>query len=412
MNNEELSKPLGKKRQAMPSVPQLSVPKWAPYGALGIVLGSILLWPLLVSDPNGGQPVAVVDVELPRVDPKAQKQRVDTAEEDEQKKKPTQVMSGTTVIKRIEQPANPDAMPQGEEIENQGVVVRDPIEGNIVVGDLPGAILKMKAAPDPRLVEKSSLGLLPIIGNDGSKSYRVYARPVTQMRVTGKTVRVAIMVGGMGLSATSTQNAIVRLPTEVTMAFAPYGTNLQAQVNKARADGHEVMLQIPLEPFDYPSSDSGPHTLLTSLSIEQNQERLRWFMSRFTGYIGVVNYMGGKFTAQEPQFKPVLQEIRDRGLMYMDDGSSPRSRALNLAGEMKVPFSKADVVIDLAPTPEAIDARLADLESIAYKQGTAIGSATGLPVTIERIAEWSRTLEKRGITLVPISAAIAGAALQ
>ncbi len=413
---DDLSAPLGK-RKLKPSVGAAQkYLKYAPYGVLGIIVLFIGLWPVVVNDPNGGEPVGKLAVEVPKY---TQKPAGSVTVEDP--KKQTQIMNGTALIRKIEQPKidqqsqTDSKIIDGSNSNNEGVVVTDPSTGQIVSGN--GAIdtqnldqpldpngIKLRPAPDPRLVEKTPTGLLPMVGNDGSKAYKIYARPSGEVKNNGKTVRVAIFVGGLGLSVSSTDNAVTKLPAQVSLGFAPYGTHLQTQVNKARVNGHEIMLQVPMEPFDYPSSDPGPQTLLTVLSVQQNQERLRWFMSRYSGYIGITNYMGGKFTAQDNLLKPILQEIRDRGLMYVDDGSSSRSRALSLATDLKAPFAKADVVIDKQPSPEQIDARLNELEAIAYRQGYAIGTATALPISVDMITEWTKSLERRGIILVPISA--------
>ena len=73
-------------------------------------------------------------------------------------------------------------------------------------------------------------------------------------------------------------------------------------MEKARQAGHEVLLQIPLEPLDYPSKDPGPHTLLTTLPPDENFKRLQWLMSRFTGYVGITNHMGAKFEPTQASF--------------------------------------------------------------------------------------------------------------
>ena len=110
---------------------------------------------------------------------------------------------------------------------------------------------------------------------------------------------IAIVIGGLGVSAAVTQQAMEKLPGPVTFAFSPYGTDVDRLVDQcARADGHEVLLQAPMEPFDYPDNDPGPQTLLTSLSPDQNLDRLYWLMSRFQGYVGVANYMGARFTSE------------------------------------------------------------------------------------------------------------------
>ena len=136
------------------------------------------------------------------------------------------------------------------------------------------------------------------------------------------------------------------MPAPVTFAIAPYGADLGALAARAAAEKHEVLLQAPMEPFDYPNNDPGPQTLLTSLTPDQNIDRLQWMMSRFAGYVGIVGYMGARFTASEQALSPVLRETAKRGLIYVDDGASARSVAAQIAGSQNMPFVKTDIVLD------------------------------------------------------------------
>jgi polysaccharide deacetylase 2 family uncharacterized protein YibQ len=185
----------------------------------------------------------------------------------------------------------------------------------------------------------------------------------------------------------------------------PYGGELPRWVARARGAGHEVLLQIPMEPFDYPDNDPGPQTLTAAAPKDQNIDRLHFFLSRAPGYIGVANFMGARFTANEDALSAVLAETGKRGLLFVDDGSSPRSQVQKAAAKTKAPFLKSDLVIDAKAEWADIDAALVKLEAIAAEKGVAVATASALPVTIERIARWSKTLEARGIRLVPVSVA-------
>jgi polysaccharide deacetylase 2 family uncharacterized protein YibQ len=193
------------------------------------------------------------------------------------------------------------------------------------------------------------------------------------------------------------------LPAPVTLAFVAYGTDVDRVATRARGESHEILLQVPMEPFDYPDSDPGPQTLLTSLAPEQNLDRLHWLMSRIQGYVGITNHMGARFTASEQSVAPVLREAAKRGLIFMDDGASPRSLAGQLAGANNLPFARADFVLDVVPTPAEIDRALARLETAARERGHAVGVASALPVAIDRIAQWTKAAASRGVVLVPIS---------
>jgi polysaccharide deacetylase 2 family uncharacterized protein YibQ len=265
------------------------------------------------------------------------------------------------------------------------------------------------AANDQRLSEASRHGPLPRIAQDGTRPSDAFARPVKPDANGKQGPRIAIVIGGLGIGANTTADVLRKLPGPITLAFAPYGGDLERHVARARETAHEVMLQVPMEPFDYPDNDPGPHTLLTSIDTAQNIDRLHWLMSRFQGYVGIVNYMGGRFSASEQGMAPVLREAATRGLIYLDDGSSPRSLASQIAGANNLAFAKADLTIDQVPTPADVDRALGRLETIARARGTAVGFAGALPVSIDRIGLWIKAAESRGIQLVPITAVVARA---
>jgi uncharacterized protein len=307
------------------------------------------------------------------------------------------------------EPASKDRMTASEMEQQSGVKVTrgngsDAPDGIVIRVPQPGE-MKLAPAPDKRLVERSRQGLLPRVGSDGARPADVYARPMQPF--PGKLVgRIALVIGGLGLSQSSTADAIQKLPGAVTLAFAPYGGELERQAARARESGHELMLQVPMEPFDYPDNDPGPHTLTTSGQPSETMDKLYWVMSRFTGYVGIVNYMGGKFTASDTALTPVLRDLSARGLVYVDDGSSVRSLVPTMAPAFKLPLGKADGIVDAVPKGSAIDDQLARLETIAREKGLAIGMASSLPVSIDRIAVWAKGLEARGIQLVPVSNAV------
>jgi uncharacterized protein len=255
-------------------------------------------------------------------------------------------------------------------------------------------------APDPALVAGSAFGPLPVIAPDGRQAWRVYARPPA---VGPRKPRVAILLAGLGLSASQTQAAI-QLPGEISLGFLPHAPSLGPKLAEARAAGHEVLLHLPMEPRNYPNDDPGPHALLTSLTPAANLERLEWSLSRGVGYVGVVNRSGARFAESDTDLRPVLLGLRDRGLMYLDASEAAGRNALKLADQLRVPRTGIDLRIDAEAARGAIDARLAELEQVARQSGQAIGLGEPFPVTIERLGQWAATLPAKGIELAPVSA--------
>jgi polysaccharide deacetylase 2 family uncharacterized protein YibQ len=256
-------------------------------------------------------------------------------------------------------------------------------------------------APDSALVETGPHGPLPIIGRDGRQPWRVYGRPFDH---TDKRPRIAVIITGLGPSGAVTDAAINDLPGAVTLSFDPYTRRLNEWIERARAAGHEILLAVPMEPVDYPRQDPGPFTLLTSLSAGDNLERLDWALSRVTGYVGLTNMMGSRFTTSERDLAPIFEELKKRGLMFVDGRASEQSVAGSLAKSMSLPRVVADSALDGEQTADAIDRRLAGLEALARRNGAALGMGFAYPVTIERVAAWAKTLEAKTLALAPASA--------
>jgi uncharacterized protein len=390
---DDLSAPLGQSKSGKSRlrVPRVLAPTIA--GILALMLMIFVGWVLLVNDPFGGEPMAVVTARLAA----APAQETPPDKEAKRSAEPAPSQGTTVTIIDGMSGKRQDVTIGGGRKPADAAATPSPEAGR--AADAPSA---RTIAIEPRLAEMTANGPIPKIGPDGARPADVYARPVSAPAPGGP--RIAIVVSGLGIGANGTTEALAKLPATVTFAFSPYGSDLERFVNRARGEGHEILMQVPMEPFDYPDNDPGPRTLLTSIGADQNLDRLHWFMSRCQGYVGIANYMGARFTANEPAIAPVLGDIAKRGLIYFDDGSSPRSLAVQLSGANNGAFAKANVVLDAVPVASEIDSALARLETLAREGGTAIGVASALPVSIDRIAQWVKAAENRGLNLVPISA--------
>ena len=338
-----------------------------------VIAGIVAGWLVLFDDPDGGRPIAEAPIGSPH-DGNAIAGQVAAA-------------PGTVTIT-----ADPQQYPVGATPPAAGIPAPAPAEASFDAAGL-----------DPDLIEESAHGPIPRASATGKTPFAAYKRPLAAPLAPGRPA-VAIVVVGLGINEAGSLEAIDRLPDAVSLAFAPYGRALENVVASARGAGHEIFLEVPLEPFDYPDNDPGPQTLLTGAEPRANLEKLFWLLSRFSGYAGVVNNMGARFTASGVDFAPVMEELGLRGLGYLDDGSSNRSLARELAAANKVPFSRADMTLDANPESVAILSALADLEAKARETGSAIGIVSALPVSIRTVAEWAATLEAKNMTLVPASA--------
>lgn len=258
-------------------------------------------------------------------------------------------------------------------------------------------------APIQGFFERTPAGDLPRIAANGQTPAQAYARPFAG---APGAPRVSIIVGGLGLNQNHTLSAINELPPEVTLSFVPYANDLQTWINRARAAGHEVLLELPMEAYDYPNVDTGPHTLLTSAKPEENVRRLGLLMGKASGYFGVTNYQGAKFATDARAAQPVLKAIKDRGLVFMHDGAAARSVLPQAAQDTGLTFSVADRIVDSEPSADAIDRELLQLEALAIQNGKAVGVGYAYPVTIETFRLWTQGLKAKGYVLAPASSTV------
>lgn len=261
-------------------------------------------------------------------------------------------------------------------------------------------------APDPDLVDSGPHGLLPVVAADGRRPLDVYARPFD---AASPRPRIAIVIQEIGLSRAVTEAVMASLPPEVTLAVSPYGASPRDTARRVREAGHEVLLMVPMEPLDWPANDPGPHSLAVDRPAAENLDRLHFVMSRFQGYVGLVNHMGSRFSASAEALAPLMRDLAGRGVMVLDARAIASSAIPQAAAAAGVPVAVNSRYIDNSAAPEDIDRMLAELVAIAQGQGHAIGMGRPYPVTLARLARWADGLEARGIDLAPVSALVEAA---
>jgi polysaccharide deacetylase 2 family uncharacterized protein YibQ len=380
---DDLSAPLGRKKRKQKRAGFDIGRSRLPWARLGFALVALVLIGaagriFLVNDPEGGRPTTTVAIATTHND-NALANRIAAS-----KPGMTTITVGPEIPPgaaiSVLNPDAPAAAPHGPAMAA--------VNGEGVIADL---------------AEETKDGPLPKMSPTGETPFAAYSRPSSAVAGSGKPM-VAIVVTGLGLNEAGTLKAIDKLPPDISLAFAPYGAALNRTVAAAHAAGHELLLEVPMEPFDYPDTDPGPQTLLTGQPAKSNIGKLYWLMARFGGYIGLINNTGARFTASAADFGPVMEELGTRGLGYLDDGSSNRSIADQLAKANKVPFGRGDIMLDADPSRGQILAALDSLATLAQSKGEAIGVISALPVSIATVAEWTAGLADKNVQLVPVSA--------
>ncbi|NKE45178.1 hypothetical protein HB662_10340 [Roseomonas frigidaquae] len=255
--------------------------------------------------------------------------------------------------------------------------------------------------PDPEMLERSRHGMVPKLGPDGRTSIRAYARAFD--RDADRRPRIGLVIGNLGLFAQHSEEAIARLPGAVTLAFSPYALRPEPLLERARARGMEVLVALPLEPAGFgQDADPGDRALLTSLSAEENLERLAWALSRIRGQVGAIGALGRlrgeRFAANTDMLGIIQAALTSRGLLYVDPrpGAPTPARAFGRTVDL--------VLDDPSETRSEVERRLVELEALARRNGSALGLlGNPAPFFTAAILAWSAGLDERGAVLVPIT---------
>jgi polysaccharide deacetylase 2 family uncharacterized protein YibQ len=213
--------------------------------------------------------------------------------------------------------------------------------------------------------------------------------------------KIAIIIDDMGMNVKQSNRAI-NLNGPLTLAFLPYAENISTMINRARTNGHELLVHVPME-ANNDELELGNIALHSNLNDEEFSKMLSLALQRFEGYVGINNHMGSKLTRDKEAMTTIMDELKRRGLLFVDSRTINTSVAADIAKDKNVPFAVRDVFLDHEPNQEFVEQSLKKLENVAYKNGFAIGIGHPKKITISVLKEWITTLEKKKIALVPVS---------
>lgn len=269
----------------------------------------------------------------------------------------------------------------------------------------PAPVKTLQAPPlDPSLTRRSRFGPIPGPNIDGLTPLKAYSAKVDQ--TSGRTP-VSIIIGGLGVHSALTRRTIDELPPEVTLSFAAHAPGLQDWIDRARAAGHEVLLEIPMESERFNADEPGAdRTMRVNASVSDNRRNLHFLLSRAQGYAGIINYNGDLFLRRSDVVAPILAELTASGLGFVSDGAFDTPTLTALSGSVNLPYSEAFGLIDPQPDPATILAKL-DALTIGAKDAPGLtGVGFAYPQTIDAVKGWTATLATNGLVLVPATASL------
>lgn len=256
-------------------------------------------------------------------------------------------------------------------------------------------------APYEGLTEKTQAGLmLPVVGKNNLTPFEAYKKPFTR-NLTRPAI--AIVLKEYGLSAALSKDALAQIPSSVSVLISPYSYDPNALQAKARANGHEVWLELPMENQNFPMEDPGPRGLLSNASLKYNLDNLEWVLGRAVGYSGVAVSSDGAFSQTQSMYQNVLSNIFGRGLGYFEMNDQEKTGFVEaFALSKNAPYAKNTLSSQFDyKSPDEI---IAYLKRQAKANGKAIGVVKLTPALLESLKTKLSEAQDEGYEIVPLSA--------
>jgi len=266
---------------------------------------------------------------------------------------------------------------------------------DLLAGDIPEGVNPTETIEitDPRVPSKASGSAL--------LAYRRTFRPEAGKRP------ISLVVGGLGVNRALTQDAIQTLPADVTLSFAAHSVGLQDWINTAREDGHEVLIEIPMESASFdPTEPGADRALRITLPPAENGRRLDWMLSRAQGYAGLINFNGDSFLTRTDVAAPYMDRLSQTGVGFLTDGAFETPSLPSLAKSVGQPFKAGHGLIDPDPIARVISARLTGLSNAAKTGSHPVGVGFAYPETLTEVQAWIATLEGQNLQLAPATSAL------
>ena len=215
---------------------------------------------------------------------------------------------------------------------------------------------------------------------------------------------IALVIDDLGASLELSERAIA-LPSSVTLAFLPSSESVPSLARRAIANGHEVLIHMPMEPLDT-SIDPGPNALRLTMTFQELLSQLDWAFRQIPEAIGLNNHMGSKFTQDKNAMATLVGELKARDMIFLDSRTTPETQGLTIAKRRKLRSISRDVFLDNDRSEIAIQDQFAVAEKISQQNGVAVVIGHPYRETFSVVEEWLATADSRGYLSVPISQAV------
>ena len=213
-------------------------------------------------------------------------------------------------------------------------------------------------------------------------------------------VNIVLVITNLGLNKNLTDKALELKPL-INLGFSSYSPNLKNYTDMARDRGFEVLLDLPMEPDNYPK-DAGALSLLKSLAQEENFSRLSQILEKVSNICCLYSPLNEKFS-NSSEMVSILTKLYDQRIKLLY-----RGRFKDKIEEMAKKIGYNDLIfidleLDDELNEEAISRKLNNLEELAKEKKYLIVTGQAYMLTLDKISTWLNHINNENIKLIKLS---------
>ncbi len=220
--------------------------------------------------------------------------------------------------------------------------------------------------------------------------------------VPGMENRIAFVIDDMGYDLLILDE-ILQIEAPITVSILPHLSCSGLVAERANKAGREVILHLPMEPYGYPGKCPGSGALLLRMDRDEIVDQLEKDIMDIPHISGVNNHMGSKFMEDGEKVEIVLDQLKKRGLFFLDSLTTKNSKGIQIAGKIGLRHVGRDIFLD---NGRDLEETLDILNRIAEKQDswkTMVIIGHPHESTIQAIREALPVFRNRKIHIVPLS---------
>ncbi len=159
---------------------------------------------------------------------------------------------------------------------------------------------------------------------------------------------IAVIIDDIGFDLRIVKE-LAGIHAPIAFAILPHTPHAAEAAGFLHAAGKEILLHLPMEPRSYPEDSPGAGALMVDMDERQIRKQIQENLAAVPYASGVNNHMGSRFMEDAARLTIVMEELKKRGLYFVDSRTTADSRGREAANRAGVRFAARSLFIDHVP---------------------------------------------------------------